>query len=315
MPDWREGIERALTGAAARVERDVPLARLTTFRIGGPAEVLVRVSSRESLATVVRFCADERVGFRVLGRGSNVLVSDQGLGGITVVLDGPFGRVRVEGDRVRAGGGAALDAIAAAAEAAGLAGAEFLAGIPGTVGGGLETNAGAFGRSLSDILERVTVTGPDGAERDIGAGELATGYRRPVVAAGVVVVEAAVRLVPGKPETCEAVRQRRLSKQPQEPSAGSFFRNPDAGPAGRLIDRCGLKGRCVGGAQVSPKHANFLVNTGGACCADVLELAQVVKATVEERTGVLLVEEVKILPGADDRWTAGHAAGGPAVPS
>ncbi len=312
MPDWREDTGRALAGAAARAEADVPLAGHTTFRIGGPADLLVEAGDREALGRVLASCRRVGVRCRVLGAGSNVLVSDQGLRGAVVKPVGSLAGIEVAGETVRAGGGARLDGIAVAAAEAGLAGAEFLAGIPGTVGGGLQTNAGAFGRSLSDLVERVTVLDRDGSVRELGTGDIAAGYRQPVVGAGPVVVEVVLRLVRGTPEPVEAVRERRRAKQPGEPSAGSYFKNPEREPAGALIDRCGLKGRRAGGAQVSEKHANFIINTGGARCADVLELAQVVKATVEEETGILLEEEVQILPGADDPEDQGRAAGGPA---
>jgi len=307
------------------VRADEPLSRHTTFGIGGPAQYWVEVSSEAELAAVLAVVAVRRMRWWVLGRGSNVLISDQGLPGMVLRLSGELARIEVmveqgEPQRYRAnrvdaggskpvllpadgvlhcGGGAGLDEVATAAEAAGLCGAEFLAGIPGTVGGGLRTNAGAFGRSLSDIVEEVRVMDSDGSSRLLTGAELNRGYRTSVVPEGVIAVRAKLDLVPGVPTPTGEVRSRRREKQPNLPSAGSFFKNPAGEPAGRLIERCGLKGRRVGAAEVSEKHANFIVNTGGTRFADVYGLAQVVKANVEEQTGILLEEEVQVLPGGE----------------
>jgi UDP-N-acetylmuramate dehydrogenase len=269
-----------------------------------------------------------------LGRGSNVLVSDQGLRGVVICLGGELAQVRLRrtkdegrGTELVCGAGAALDAVAAFTEKEGLVGVEFLAGIPGTVGGGLHSNAGAFGRSLGDIVTSITALGPDGEERTLTGAQLHREYRRPMIEQGLVAVEVTMELqeriqgfqdsgglvsdtgildssIPG-PLSVAQIRERRWAKHPKEPSAGSFFRNPDSRdgrrvPAGKLIEECGLNGKTIGGAKVSEKHANFLVNMGGARFVDVYQLAQVVKATVEERTGILLEEEVQYLPGPDE---------------
>ena len=215
------------------------------------------------------------------------------------------------------GAGAALDAVTTFAEKQGFVGVEFLAGIPGTIGGGLCSNAGAFGRSLGDVVTSVTVIDPDGNERVLAGSGLRRDYRQPVIDDGLVAVEATMELAANRRTSnverrmsADDVREQRRAKHPNEPSAGSFFRNPETGdlrpgtggriPAGRLIEQCGLKGKAVGGAKVSEKHANFIVNTGRARFADVYELAQIVKARVEEETGILLEEEVQYLPGADE---------------
>lgn len=297
---WREDLEQALAGMAAAVKPDEPLAGHTTFRIGGPADAWVEVADRAALTAVVRFCAERAVRLRVLGRGSNVLVSDQGLRGVVVVLAGELAGVECrkggDGGRAVAGAGALLDEVVDAAEQQGLAGAGFLAGIPGTVGGGLRSNAGAYGHALGDVLESVTVMDSAGGERRLGRAELPNEYRRPVVADGLIALGVELRLEPGRPEPARELRRQRWGRHPKEPSAGSFFRNPPGEPAGRLIDRCGLKGTRVGAAMVSEQHANFIVNTGGASFADVYELAEIVKASVEARTGTELAEEVRILP-------------------
>ena len=317
MHDLRRTLSEAVADCAAEVRVDEPLAQHTTFRIGGPADGWVRANDRQTLVRVLQFCRASGVRSWLLGRGSNVLVSDQGLRGVVISLGGEMDRVKVSGADPRSldpsiprslsfGAGAALDEVATAAEKAGLVGVEFLAGIPGTIGGGLHSNAGAFGRSLGDVVVSVTVIDQDGNERELAGAELRREYRRPIVDDGLVAVEVTLELHPGEPEPAARIREQRWAKHPKEPSAGSFFRNPETGdrgpgtggriPAGKLIDQCGLKGKAVGGAKVSEKHANFLVNTGGARFADVYELAQIVKAHVEEETGILLEEEVQYLP-------------------
>jgi len=294
MADWRTTLGEALAGKSAVLLLDEPLSRHTTFRIGGPADVWVEVGDESALAAVLGFCHNHRVDWHVLGRGSNVLVSDQGLRGVVVCLG--LKSIEISGTEVRAGAGALLDEVAERTVEHGLTGAEFLAGIPGTVGGALRTNAGAFGHQLSDLLESLTVLDPAGERREMAKSELHTEYRKPVVRDRVVVTSVRLKLATGTPEPLSAIRAKRREKQPAEPSAGSFFKNPAGEPAGRLIERCGLKGRKVGGAQVSEKHANFLVNTGGARFGDVLELSQIVMAKVEEETGILLEPEVVMLP-------------------
>lgn len=296
MPDWRRAAEAAVAGAG-EVRYDEPLARHTTFRIGGPADLFITANSAEGLVRAIGFCRANALDWWLLGRGSNVLISDQGLRGAVIRLGGELAGVAASGSRLVCGAGAAMDEVANAAEAGGLCGAEFLAGIPGTVGGGLHTNAGAFGRSLSDII--IAIEGIDAAGEPWRAERSAipTGYRSALVGPRLVALKVEIELSPGRPEPASAIRERRWVKHPKEPSAGSFFRNPPNEPAGRIIDRCGLKGRQVGGARVSEKHGNFIVNAGGARCVDVLQLAQVVKANVEERTGILLEEEVTLLPG------------------
>lgn len=296
MPDWRRAAQAALADTG-EVRWDEPLARHTTFRIGGPADLFITVRNIEGLLRALQFSRDNGLDWYLLGRGSNVLISDQGLRGAVIRLGGELARVEIEGNRLMCGAGATMDLIADTAEKAGLCGAEFLAGIPGTIGGGLRTNAGAFGSSLVDIVAGITGVDPDGRRWQLERGEIHGGYRQPLIGELKVAVAVELELKPGRPEPASVIREKRWVKHPKEPSAGSFFRNPPNEPAGRLIERCGLKGRQVGGARVSEKHGNFIVNVGGARCADVLELAEIVKANVEEQTGVVLTEEVTLLPG------------------
>ncbi len=341
MHDWRRDLGEAVASCAAEVRFAEPMAQHTTFHIGGLADAWVCVRGRQALDRVLSVCREDGVRTWLLGRGSNVLVSDQGLRGVVVCLGGELAEVKAERDRgiegqrdkvtegwgsgysiprsldpsipVRlvCGAGAALDAVAAFAEKEGLVGVEFLAGIPGTVGGGLHSNAGAFGRSLGDVVASVTVLDREGNELVLTGAQLRREYRRPMIEPGLVAVEVTIGLQPGKPEPAAAIREQRWSKHPKEPSAGSFFRNPETGdgrriPVGKLIEQCSLKGTAIGGAKVSEKHANFLVNTGRARFADVYELVQVVKALVEEQTGILLEEEVQYLPGTNggSSWNA-----------
>ncbi|MEO0079736.1 MAG: UDP-N-acetylmuramate dehydrogenase [candidate division WOR-3 bacterium] len=292
-----EELKQELMGQKVTIKENELLAEHTSFRIGGPARLWVEAGDEAAVERVVRFCFRRRMVLWVLGAGTNVLVSDQGLRGVVLKLTGRLAEVRFDGTAVHAGAGARLDDIVDGAERAGLAGAEFLAGIPGTVGGGLRTNAGAFGRSLSDILESVTALDRKGNRITIGREGLRSEYRKAVIDESQIALAVVLRLEPGKPKPAAELRRQRWGKHPNEASAGSFFKNPKEEPAGSLIERCGLKGRTVGKARVSERHANFIVNMGNARFSDVLELSQLVKATVEERTGIVLEEEVQILPG------------------
>lgn len=321
MEDWRRGLVETVRSCQntavvygqgrgqSKLVFDEPLSQHTTFRIGGPVEAWMEVADEETLLRVGEFCRQRGVPWWVLGKGSNVLVSDAGLPGVAIQLVGVFRRIAVEPDSgksganrvlIRVGAGAFLDDIAQYTVECGLTGAEFLAGIPGTAGGALRTNAGAFGRMLSDIVRAVLVLDADGKKRRIEAEELGCCYRQPVITTGLTALELELELERGRGPSLDEIRQRRWEKQPSEPSAGSFFKNPLLGgvrvPAGRLIEECGLKGRRIGGAQVSEKHANFIVNTGNAKAVEVYELAQIVRANVEEKKGVLLEPEVQVLP-------------------
>ena len=329
MHDWRTDLGQAVAGCAAELRFAEPMAKHTTFRIGGLADAWVRVDDRQALARVLSVCREAGVRTWLLGRGSNVLISDQGLRGVVVCLGGELTRIEgvkdsripVSGTRslessnpgiLSVGAGAALDDVATFAEKEGLVGTEFLAGIPGTVGGGLHSNAGAFGRSLGDVVSSVTGFDPEGSEQTLAGAQVRREYRRPMIEHDLVALEVRMEL-PGNCRMSNVecrmsvaeIREQRWAKHPKEPSAGSFFRNPETGdggrvPAGKLIEQCGLKGKTIGGAKVSDKHANFIINTGKARFADVYELVQVMKATVEEQTGILLEEEVQYLPGPDE---------------
>ncbi len=312
---WRSEVKAILQDTSADLKFDEPLSAHTSFRIGGRADVFILVNNEEELRRVLRFCEEHHLKLFLIGQGTNVLISDQGLRGVVVKLAGDFSRIEVRGEVVEAGAGAKLDRIAEVAEMHGRTGLGFLAGIPGTVGGGLLTNAGAFGHSLAEQLEQVRVMDRGGNVKVLTKQELKNEYRRPVIPDDVVALSVNFRLRSGEvAEGVQKVRAQRRAKHPGEPSAGSFFKNPGTEPAGKLVERCGLKGLTVGDAKVSEKHANFIVNTGRARFVDVYELAQIVKATVEEMTGIELEEEVCVLSSFLEEATPTSAGAGTCVP-
>ena len=291
---------REAAGAGA-VLLGEPLAAHTTFRIGGPAQWLVLPTTEDEVAAVCALCRAEGVPLRVLGAGSNVLAPDEGLPGVTLKLADNFAVVEVlPGRLVRAQAGATNEAVARAACAAGLAGYEFASGIPGTIGGAAIMNAGAYEGQFSDIAVEVRCLTPEGEFVNSPAAQAEWGYRTSrMMHEGLVVLAATLLLRPDSPEDIQArmddLRQRREDKQPLEmPSAGSTFKRPEGHFAGKLIQDAGLQGLTVGGAQVSTKHAGFVVNTGEATAADVLALIEEVQRRVQEDAGVQLEPEVRL---------------------
>ncbi|MCX7732778.1 MAG: UDP-N-acetylmuramate dehydrogenase [candidate division WOR-3 bacterium] len=296
--NWQEILLQTVHEEHCEVFFNEPLARHTSFRIGGPADALVIVRSRSGLSGVWTIAQKYGVNITVIGRGTNVLISEQGLRGIVVKLQGEFCRIELRDNQIYAGAGVLLDEIADFAESHGFSGAEFLAGIPGTIGGGLMSNAGAYGRSLGDIVQQVEVMDNQGIIKLLNRGVLRNQYRESLLPAGSWALSVILKLQQGRAKSCQEIRSERRQKHPSEPSAGSFFKNPATVPAGKLIEQCGLKGIELGGAAVSHQHGNFIVNRGGARFVDVYELVQIIKATVEEMTGIELDEEVRILPPA-----------------
>lgn len=286
------------------VHADEPLAERTTFHIGGPAQWLVLPHSEDEVAAVVSACEVAGIPWRVLGLGSNVLAPDEGLDGVTLLLADNFSAVEVlPGGLVRAAAGATNAEVAAAARDAGLAGYEFASGIPGTIGGAAIMNAGAYEGQFSDVAVEVRCLVPsEGSWRvaNVPAPEAAWGYRQSrMMREGWVVLGAMLQLRPDSPAAIAArmedLRERRESKQPLEmPSAGSTFKRPEGHFAGVLIQEAGCQGLSVGGAQVSEKHAGFVVNTGNATAADVLALIAEVQRRVRETRGVNLDPEVRL---------------------
>jgi len=277
-----------------------PLANYTTWRIGGPADLLVMPAAIDDVRTVVRFSREQNLPLTVLGNGSNVLVLDKGIRGIVLRMASGLRQVIFAENRVVAEAGVLLPPLARMAAQRGLSGLEFAAGIPGSLGGAICSNAGAHGQSVSSLVESVTVMDALGNEAVLSPEEAGFSYRESLVPErGLIVLQAALALQPGAKEDIAArVRQnlvKRREGQPLNfPSAGSVFKNPPGDWAGRLIDAAGAKGWRVGDAQVSEKHANFIINLGEARAEEVLLLISKVRRQVAERFGMQL--ELEILP-------------------
>ncbi len=283
------------------VYRNEPMKRHTTFRIGGPADYYLCPHSAKEIQKVVEICREEKLPYFILGNGSNLLVSDQGYRGVVIQLWKNVSDIRVEGCLIHAKAGASLAKIAAEALEEGLTGMEFAAGIPGTLGGAVVMNAGAYGGEMKDILKEVLVMDQQGRIFTLEKKDLKLGYRTSAVKEkGYIVLAAVLELRPGDREEIrklmEDLKQKRVEKQPLDlPSAGSTFKRPEGYFAGKLIMDAGLRGFSVGGAQVSEKHCGFIVNTGGASASDVLTLIREVQKRVREKFGVELETEVKFL--------------------
>lgn len=285
---------------------DEPMKNHTSFKIGGPAAALCAPKDRQQLRELVGFVQREGVDSWYIGNGSNLLVSDKGLNGVAILLDSGFdGEIEVDGTVLLAPAGKKLSAVCAAACAAGLTGLEFAYGIPGSVGGAVYMNAGAYGGEMKDRLLWVEYLAPTGEIVRLEQEQLSLSYRHSRFMEegmeGSCIVRAAFGLQRGEKAAIQSEMDRilnqRRQKQPLEyPSAGSTFKRPQGAFAAQLIDKCGLKGFTVGGAQVSKKHAGFVINTGKATCADVLELTRQVRECVQEKTGYLLELEVRQLP-------------------
>jgi UDP-N-acetylmuramate dehydrogenase len=279
---------------------DEPLARHTTWRIGGPARWFCRVKREEGLARVLQQAQTEGAPFAMLGMGSNVLVADEGFPGYLVRLEGEFLKVVIDGAVLTAGGGAALGGACAAAARAGLSGLEPISGIPSSIGGAVRINAGAYGGEIFGVLESVRLVSRTGDRREAVAAEIPHSYRwTALIDSGEIVASARLRLTPEPREVIEertrVVSEKRRGALPSEPNAGSVFRNPPGDYAGRLIEACGLKGSREGGAEISPRHANVIVNAGGATAGDVLALMRRMREAVKQQFGVSLVPEVEML--------------------
>ena len=282
------------------VARDEPLAPRTTWKIGGPAKWFVRVRTEEALARTLAAACEAGLATAILGMGSNILVPDEGYGGAVIRLDGDFLEVAIEGESLRAGGGAALGAVCAAAARAGLSGIEPISGIPSSIGAAVRINAGAYGGEIFDVLTAVRLVSPAGRGRCAAAAEIPHSYRwSAIIETREIVVSASLALHRAPLEEIEAktrlVAEKRRGVLPSEPNAGSVFRNPPGDYAGRLIEECGLKGTRRGGAVISPRHANVIVNEGGAKASDVLALMRLARDSVRDRFGVTLRPEVELL--------------------
>ena len=278
-----------------------PMKKHTTFRIGGPADIFAAPESIEEIEAVCRFAKEEGIPLFVLGNGSNLLVADDGMDGIVLQIYKNYSGIEVNGNELTVKAGTLLSSTSKAALNEELTGFEFAGGIPGTFGGAVVMNAGAYGGEMVQVLKEVKVLTKDGEIKTLKAEELELGYRTSnVLKNEYVVLEGVIALEKGNKEEIKAKMDEyalaRKTKQPLEyPSAGSTFTRPEGYFAAALIDQCGLKGMTVGGAQVSEKHAGFVINRGGATCADVTALMAVIQRRVWEEKGVRLEPEIKMV--------------------
>ena len=282
------------------IHRGEPLAKRTTLRVGGPADLYVEPASEADLASVLSFCRQRGLPFFMLGRGSNLLVRDGGFRGVVICLAHThFSRIEIAGQRLHCGAGARLKAVSVEAKRNGLAGLEFLEGIPGSVGGALRMNAGAMGGAMFEVVDSVRLMDFEGRAHERTARELSAAYRSCPMLRTHIALEAVLRGEPGQREAIEQrmneYSRKRWQSQPAAPSAGCMFRNPPSIPAGKLIDELGLKGTRVGGAVVSAEHGNFIVNDGAASARDVLALLELVRQRARLERGIELETEVEIV--------------------
>lgn len=298
-----QNIYELLCGCAGgeNVRRQEPMSLHTTFRIGGPADLFVMPGSIQAVADSIRICKETQTPYAVIGNGSNLLVSDAGYRGVIIQIGRNLNQIMGNGEEIRAQAGAMLSVIAKTALSESLTGFEFASGIPGTLGGAVVMNAGAYGGEMKDVLTEVTVLTREGEIRTIPAEKLEMGYRTSLAAKnGWIILEAVLRFQKGDAEAIrsrmEELKVQRVTKQPLDlPSAGSTFKRPEGYFAGKLIMDAGLRGFTVGGAQISEKHCGFVVNKGGATAEDVRNLICAVQKKVQEDAGVKLEPEVKFL--------------------
>jgi UDP-N-acetylmuramate dehydrogenase len=287
-----------------KIEEGVPLARLTTLGTGGPARYLARPTSLGELEHALRWAADRDLAVATIGLGSNLLPADEGVDALVLRLEGGLADVEVDGTLIRAGGGAANAVALHRVRAAGLGGFEFACAIPGTAGGGVWMNAGAYGSDFSNVLQRALVATADGAGW-LTPRELGLSYRHSDLRHGQVVAQVELRLRPRPPEAIKAdVRELNLRRKEAQPTNrrtfGSVFKNPDHElSAGRMLDACGLRGHRIGGAEISPKHANFIENADDARSADAVALMVEARRRAREQYGVDLLHEVEFLGPID----------------
>ena len=294
LNELKEKIEASL------IHENEPMKQHTTFRVGGSADVLV-TPDVESLPKVIALCKKYNLPYYIVGNGSNLLVGDKGIRGVVIAITNRMGDILCDGESITAGAGCTLGQIAVLAAGNGLAGFEFAAGIPGTLGGAVVMNAGAYGGEMKDVITSVLVLDAEGNQKELAVEELDLGYRHSCIPEkGYVVLSAKLKLVHGDVSQIRAkmaeLREQRVTKQPLEyPSAGSTFKRPEGYFAGKLIMDAGLRGYQVGGAQVAEKHCGFVINKENATAADILQLMQEVSEKVEKQFGVKLEPEVKMI--------------------
>lgn len=298
--DWKAALPKIITQPGSRLRFAEPLAKHTYFGIGGEATAYIEISTLSELAALARFHKQWDVPIAVIGRGSNLLVSDTGFKGIGVRLIGELAKLEVDGDVVSVGAGLSLPRLSKTMSRKGLSGVEFALGIPGSVGGALIMNAGAWGSSFEDVVRNVTVMTDTGDLVELTHAEADFGYRHSGLDAYFCVTGATLTLEPGDVDTItermQAFYKQKVATQPfAEENAGCMFKNPPGDSAGRLIDISGLKGYRIGGAEVSTVHGNFILNIDNATATDVLNLVAYIQQQVREKTGIALQTEVKRL--------------------
>ncbi len=296
-----EALEKYALSLECSAEREVSMKNYTSFKVGGPAELFLSPEDAGQTAKLVRFCEKEEIPVFVLGKGSNLLVSDRGIKGAVIYTGKQCSISMTDENTVRAQSGASLAQLCTFALENSLSGLEFAYGIPGTVGGAVFMNAGAYGGEMKDVLLNSEYVSTDGTSGELDNEAMELSYRHSAYEnSNLVITAASVRLAPADrneiKSTMNDILARRKEKQPLEyPSAGSTFKRPEGNFAGALIEQCGLKGVSVGGAQVSEKHAGFIINRGGATAADILSLIKHVQARVKAQTGVSLETEIRLI--------------------
>ncbi len=283
------------------IKIDEPMKNHTSFKIGGPADVLVSPSTIQQTADIIKLCVKEKAAFFVLGKGSNILVSDKGMRCVVIKTSENLNNCMVNGETIYAEAGASLSGAADIALENSLGGMEFASGIPGTIGGAVVMNAGAYGKEMKDVVLESTLVDKEGRMLTINNKEHCFGYRRSVLQdEGVVLLKTILKLEKSKKdgikELMDDLNRRRKKKQPLEmPSAGSVFKRPEGYYAGKLIEDCGLKGYSIGGAAVSGKHCGFIVNTGNATATDVMKLIACIKEIILKKYNVAMNTEIRIV--------------------
>lgn len=299
---YNNDFKNKLLNICSNVKEDEPMAKHTTFRIGGNADFYVSISSEDEISEIIKLCKQEKVRFYIIGNGSNLLVKDEGFRGVIIEIGNGYADIEeIDDETFVAKGGILLSRIAAYALEHELSGFEPLSGIPGTLGGAVVMNAGAYGGEIKDVVTEVYVLDGDGNKKTISNKDMEFGYRTSLATKeNLIILGAKIKLKKGNRDEIKALmgdfNGRRRDKQPLEyPSAGSTFKRPEGYFAGKLIEDSNLKGYTVGGAQVSEKHSGFVINIGNATCADVLKLISDVQDKVFNDSGVKLEREVKIL--------------------
>jgi UDP-N-acetylmuramate dehydrogenase len=300
MANWRKTIEDFIDRSSSQIFWNEPLAKHTTFGIGGQAECFMIANNKSDLKKIIKIANNEKISLFVIGNGSNLLVSDQGLKGITVKLGDNFRYATAENTQISVGAAMLLPKLVQSALSGSLSGLEFLWGIPGTFGGAVMSNSGAFSQNIGSIVKNINGILSNGKEITLNSTQLKFEYRKACLPDKFIITDGNILLTPNKrpiiKQKLELYKQKRYTTQPQGLSAGSVFKNPISVPAGKIIDDCGLKGLTCKNAVVSKKHGNFIINKSNAHFADVYELIQIIKSTVEIKTGIILEEEIQILP-------------------